>query len=204
MSTSWVEKVFPITTDAVICSASSCVGNEGAEFKEFLREVQEEVFRYKLTESLEIGNESRLGLESIYFLAKKLIRHKYPSIHVFVAGLCGETKSENSFKLFEILPGGTGIEGENLLVAGSGGVNIVSLLGDIFQSDSTVTVQQAAPQVKRALTAATKLDHGSGGVGRTTPTCTGLSTYISRSYPALAGNESSVTMKLPYDLNAYN
>jgi 20S proteasome alpha/beta subunit len=163
MSTSWVEKVFPVTSDAVICSASSCVGNEGAEFKEFLREVQEEVFRYKVTEYVEIGNESRLGLESIFFLAKKLIRHKYPSIHVFVAGLCGDTKSENSFKLFEILPGGTGIEGENLLVAGSGGVNIVSLLGDIFLSDSTATVQQAAPQVKRALTAATKLDHGSGG-----------------------------------------
>ena len=65
--------------------------------------------------------------------------------------------------MFEILPGGTGIERESLLVAGSGGVNIVSLLGDIFLSDSTVTVQQAAPQVKRALTAATKLDHGSGG-----------------------------------------
>ena len=163
MSTHWVDKVFAVTKDTVICSASGCVGNEGAQFKEFLREVQEEVFHYKLAESVEIGHESSLGLENIYFLARKLIRHKYPSIHVFVVGLCGDTSSEDSFKLFEILPGGTGIEGENLLVAGSGGDNIVSLLGDIFLSGTTVTVQQATPQVRRALSAATKLDHGSGG-----------------------------------------
>lgn len=166
MSNPWVEKVFPVTSNTVICSACSCSGNEGADFKEFLREIREEVFDYKLTEAnvINVETESMLGLESIYFLAKKLIRHKYPSIHVFITGFCGDSRTDkNSFKLFEVLPGGTGIEGENLLVAGSGGVNIVSLLSDILLSESSITVQKAIPKVKRALSTATKLDHGSGG-----------------------------------------
>ena len=149
-----------INSEVAICLASSCSGTEGAEFNAFLQEIREEASNFVLFEP----SQENIGIESLFFLSKKLIRHKYPSIHIFIAGASRNSKSKiSTLKLYEILPRGTGLEGDSLLVAGTGADSILSLLEDMFASNLSPTVSETIPKVQRALAAAMRLDQGTGG-----------------------------------------
>jgi len=166
----WIEKIFPLTTSTVICSAGCGFGSEAVEFDKLLLDVREEIMKFGSYDFYHQDKSRELNTDSIYCLVKKLIRHKYPLAHVLIAGMnpmkseCNDDTAADEYKLYEVLPGGTGLESQSIAVAGSDGTAIVALLDEFFPRDSSaVTVQQAVPTIRRALKAAMKWDNRMGG-----------------------------------------
>jgi len=164
----WIEKIFPLSASTVLCSAGCGFGPEAVEFDKLLTDVREEIMRFSSNDFFRQDQCSELNTDNIYCLVTKLIRHKYPLAHVLIAGMNPlelESDSHNNFeyKLYEVLPGGTGLESQTIAVAGSDGTAIVALLDEYFPKDSSITVEQAVPRIRRVLKAAMKWDNRLGG-----------------------------------------
>jgi 20S proteasome alpha/beta subunit len=151
-------KVFLLTEKIAICSGSENGG--GSDFFNLCNDLKEEIFKDSL-DGFMWDSEHELKAYNLYKRARQLVYTKYSSVHAIICGL-----EEASGALFEVLPSGSGIEGQAVLVCGPGASVVVPLLEELFPaaaSDSIIAVEEGVKRVVRVLAASRRLDPRSGG-----------------------------------------
>ena len=166
ISNRFLRKMFLLTSQTVVC----CTGDEGSNFMRLYEELKTQV---KIEDSMSYINKDKsgskiLGTGSIYNLARRQIYSKFPKSHIIIGG--GDIRRGKSnekeviYRLFEVLPGGSGVE-QSFIVAGSGANTAVTLLNEQIEASSmeTLPTEEAAKLVSKVLMATMRMDRKTGG-----------------------------------------
>ena len=165
-----------VGADTIVCCASPSGGL--SDFTHLLTELQRVV---RSTIQTDITN-SVMGTKRTNYIstsamaryARRIVTHKYRKAHVVIAGAdyfssSGKKDDGCQYSIHEIVPGGSHIQHEDFVVAGTGSDLVFALLQQLFNSSDSSrsqynlpTINNCATMVQRALKSAATVDPRTG------------------------------------------
>lgn len=134
-----------------------CYISGGAEFHSLLEDILSTSLDFRLQQqsSHTFDDHSRLGVQAVSNVARRLMHTKYRKTHVLVVG-----RQDDSFAVYELLPGGTSVR-QPIAASGTAAAHAYALASLLFEEPCNV--EEGIPRLKTVLQRSIGQDHRAKG-----------------------------------------